>query len=137
MRGHGTYLRGDELYSSLAGAVRQVNRLINVQSVKQRYSPEIGDVVVGSITEVQEKRWKVDICGRLDAHLQLASVNLPGGELRRKTTRRRIGYAGLSCRRQFISAEVQQVPRWIDIFAQRSLKYGKLALSCGSSSFPT
>ena len=30
-------------------------------------SGEIGDVVVGRITEVQQKRWKVDINCRLDA----------------------------------------------------------------------
>jgi exosome complex RNA-binding protein Rrp4 len=30
-------------------------------------SGEIGDVVVGRVTEVQQKRWKVDINCRLDA----------------------------------------------------------------------
>lgn len=50
-----------------------------------RYLGEVGDVVVGRITEVQQKRWKVDINSRLDSNLLLASVNLPGGEQRRKT----------------------------------------------------
>ncbi len=30
---------------------------------------EIGDVVVGRVTEVQQKRWKVDINCRLDGGL--------------------------------------------------------------------
>ena len=42
-------------------------------------------LISGRITEVQQKRWKVDVNGRLDAVLQLSSVNLPGGELRRRS----------------------------------------------------
>jgi len=44
-----------------------------------RFTGEIGDVVVGRITEVAQKRWKVDINSRQDAVLLLSSVNLPGG----------------------------------------------------------
>lgn len=44
-----------------------------------RYNGEIGDVVVGRITEVAQKRWKVDLNSRSDAILMLSSVNLPGG----------------------------------------------------------
>lgn len=40
---------------------------------------EVGDVVVGRITEVGQKRWKVDLNSRQDAVLMLSSVNLPGG----------------------------------------------------------
>lgn len=46
-----------------------------------RYNGEIGDVVVGRIVEVGQKRWKVETNSRLDSVLQLSSVNLPGGEL--------------------------------------------------------
>ena len=44
-----------------------------------RYTGEIGDVVVGRITEVAQKRWKVDVSARQDAILMLSSINLPGG----------------------------------------------------------
>jgi len=49
-----------------------------------RYNGEIGDVVVGRIVEVQQKRWRVETNSRLDSILALSSVNLPGGELRRR-----------------------------------------------------
>ena len=52
---------------------------------RHRYTPEVGDVVVGRITEVAGKRWKVDIASRLDGVLQLSAVNLPGGAQRRRT----------------------------------------------------
>jgi hypothetical protein len=45
------------------------------------FQGEIGDVVVGRITEVAQKRWRVDTQSRLDSILTLASVNLPGGAL--------------------------------------------------------
>jgi exosome complex component RRP4 len=36
MRGHGTYLDGDTLCSSLAGLIVQTNKLIRVKPVKNR-----------------------------------------------------------------------------------------------------
>ncbi|QRW02864.1 exosome complex component RRP40 [Ceratobasidium sp. AG-Ba] len=44
----------------------------------------VGDLVVGRIAEVQNKRWKVDVNSRQDGLLLLSSVNLPGGVQRRK-----------------------------------------------------
>lgn len=80
-RGHGTYEDENKLNSSVAGVKEQVNKLISIRPLKSRYNGEIGDVVVGRITEVQQKRWKVETNSRLDSVLLLSSVNLPGGEL--------------------------------------------------------
>ena len=38
-------------------------------------------MVIGRVTEVGQRRWKVDTHAKLDAVLMLSSVNLPGGEL--------------------------------------------------------
>ncbi|CAH1277428.1 EXOSC2 [Branchiostoma lanceolatum] len=83
MRGHGTYMDDDKLKASLAGVVERVNKLICVQPLKTRYNGEIGDVVVGRVTEVGQRRWRVDVNSKLDAVLMLSAVNLPGGELER------------------------------------------------------
>ncbi|OCT65422.1 hypothetical protein XELAEV_18041662mg [Xenopus laevis] len=85
MRGHGTYTEDDKLVASVAGVVERVNKLICVRALKARYNGEVGDIVVGRITEVQQKRWKVDTNSRLDSVLLLSAVNLPGGELRRRS----------------------------------------------------
>lgn len=69
------------LRASVAGVLEKVNKLISIRPLKARYQGEIGDVVVGRITEVQQKRWKVDTNSKLDSVLLLSSVNLPGGEL--------------------------------------------------------
>ncbi|GAA5800584.1 exosome complex exonuclease rrp4 [Helicostylum pulchrum] len=85
MRGHGTYTDGEgTVISSVAGAVERVNKLLSVRPLKTRYTAEIGDIVVGRITEVAMKRWKVDTNARQDANLLLSSVSLPGGVQRRK-----------------------------------------------------
>lgn len=64
----------------MAGVMEKVNKLISIRPLKSRYVGEIGDVVVGRIAEVQQKRWKVNTNSRLDSILLLASVNLPGGK---------------------------------------------------------
>ena len=91
---------------------------------RSRYNGEIGDVVVGRVVEVQQKRWKVDIQSRLDGVLLLSSgwnwfhsasffsffhlsVNLPGGELRRRgaedelSMRKYLQVAGIDYNLQF------------------------------------
>ena len=69
------------LTASLVGTVEKVNRLITVRGVGGIYYGDVGDVVVGRITKVRQKRWKVDIGSRLDGILLLSSINLPSGEL--------------------------------------------------------
>ncbi|XP_018414039.1 PREDICTED: exosome complex component RRP4 isoform X3 [Nanorana parkeri] len=51
MRGHGTYMEDDKLLASVAGVVERVNKLICVRALKTRYNGEVGDIVVGRVTE--------------------------------------------------------------------------------------
>merc|ERR1719447_1670451 len=128
MRGHGTYMApGEEvLCASLAGVVERVNKLISVTPVKTRYNGEIGDVVVGRVVEVQQKRWKVDIQSRLDGVLLLSSVNLPGGELRRRGAEDELSMRKYLQEGDLISAEVQSIFQDGSLSMHtRSLKYGK------------
>jgi exosome complex component RRP4 len=84
--GHGTFRDDqDQLLSSVCGIVERVNKLISVRPLRARYPGDVGDIVVGRITEIRGKVWKVDIQARQDATLLLSSVNLPGGIQRRKT----------------------------------------------------
>ncbi|XP_001600703.1 exosome complex component RRP4 [Nasonia vitripennis] len=129
LRGHGTYVDEQEvLRASVAGRLERVNKLISVKPYKTRYQGEIGDVVIGRITEVQQKRWKVDCNAKLDAALLLSSVNLPGGELRRRSVEDEQAMRRYLQEGDLICAEVQS------IFADgslslhtRVLKYGKLS----------
>lgn len=71
-----------------------------------RYQGEVGDVVVGRVVEVQQKRWKVDTNSRLNSVLLLASVNLPGGELRRKSIEDELAMREYLREGDLVSAEV-------------------------------
>ena len=52
-RGHGTYVSGDKVISSVTGRVERVNKLVSVRPLRARFTPEVGDLVVGRITEVR------------------------------------------------------------------------------------
>lgn len=129
LRGHGTYI--DEhgtLRASVAGRLERVNKLISVKPYKTRYQGEIGDVVVGRITEVQQKRWKVDTNAKLDSALLLFSVNLPGGELRRRSVEDEQAMRRYLQEGDLICAEVQSISADGSLSLHtRVLKYGKLS----------
>jgi exosome complex component RRP4 len=127
MRGHGTYTEDDKLLSSVAGVVQRVNKLISVKSLKSRYIGDVGDVVVGRVIELGQKRWKVDTKSRLDSILMLSSVNLPGGVLRRRSEEDERMMREYLDSGDLISAEVQSIFSDGSLSLHtRSLKYGKL-----------
>ncbi|XP_041368167.1 exosome complex component RRP4-like [Gigantopelta aegis] len=126
MRGHGTYM-DEKLHASVAGIVQHVNKLISVKPLKTRYNGEVGDVVIGRILEVCQRRWKVETHSKLDSILMLSSVNLPGGELRRRSEEDEKMMRHYLKEGDLISAEVQNVMNdgCLSLHT-RSLKYGKL-----------
>jgi len=128
MRGHGTYVDSDDVVASVAGTIERVNKLVTVRALRTRYNPEVGDLVIGRITEVQPRRWKVDANARQDAVLMLSSVNLPGGVQRRKLESDELQMRTFFEEGDLLVAEVQA------FFADgamslhtRSLKYGKVS----------
>ncbi|XP_047514399.1 exosome complex component RRP4 isoform X1 [Pieris napi] len=138
MRGHGTYLEDNNIKSSVAGVMQKVNKLICIHPLKSRYVGEIGDVVVGRVIEVQQKRWKVETNSRLDSVLQLSSVNLPGGELRRRSAEDEQMMRQLLKEGDLISAEVQSIYSDGSLSLHtRSLKYGKLQQGVMVKVFPS
>ncbi|XP_054076863.1 exosome complex component RRP4 isoform X1 [Rissa tridactyla] len=77
--------------------------------------------------QVQQKRWKVETNSRLDSVLLLSSMNLPGGELRRRSAEDELAMRDYLQEGDLISAEVQSVfSDGAVSLHTRSLKYGKL-----------
>ncbi|KAF2163690.1 hypothetical protein M409DRAFT_68290 [Zasmidium cellare ATCC 36951] len=131
MRGHGTFAASDDassaIRSTLAGTLQKTNKLLSVVPLRARYTPEIGDLVIGRIVEVQSRRWKVDVAAPLLANLLLSSINLPGGALRRRTSVDELNIRSFFGEGELLVAEVQSL--FQDGSASlhtRSLKYGKL-----------
>ncbi|KAL1956573.1 hypothetical protein VTO42DRAFT_7044 [Malbranchea cinnamomea] len=131
MRGHGTYTpnpaTSTSIIATVAGTVLKTNKLLSVYPLRARYTPEIGDLVVGRIVEVQSKRWKVDVAAPLLAQLPLSAINLPGGILRKRTTADELQIRSFFNEGDLVVAEVQSVHHdGAASLHTRSLKYGKL-----------
>ncbi|WPH01269.1 Hypothetical protein R9X50_00410700 [Acrodontium crateriforme] len=129
MRGHGTFAEADStaIRSTLAGTLQKTNKLLSIVPLRARYTPEIGDLVIGRIVEVQSRRWKVDVAAPLLANLLLSSINLPGGILRKRTSVDELNIRSFFGEGELLVAEVQSL--FQDGSASlhtRSLKYGKL-----------
>jgi exosome complex component RRP4 len=129
MRGHGTYIppNSSTITSTVAGHLHKTNKLLSVQPLRARYTPEIGDLVVGRIVSVQTKKWTVDIAAPMLASLPLSAINLPGGILRRRTAVDELNIRTFFSEGDLLVAEVQSLHQ--DNTASlhtRSLKYGKL-----------
>lgn len=129
MRGHGTYTTTNppSIVSSVAGTLSKTNKLLSVRPLRARYTPEIGDLVVGRIVEVQARRWRVDVGASLLAQLPLSAINLLGGIQRRRTETDELQIRTFFSEGELLVAEVQQL--YGDggaVLHTRSLKYGKL-----------
>ena len=53
LRGHGVYVKDGKMIASVCGVVERVNKLISVRTLKSRYIPKIGDVVVARVLGVE------------------------------------------------------------------------------------
>jgi len=129
MRGHGTFADTDSvaIRSTLAGTLQKTNKLLSIVPLRARYTPEIGDLVIGRIVEVQSRRWKVDVAAPLLANLLISSINLPGGILRKRTSVDELNIRAFFGEGELLVAEVQSL--FQDGSASlhtRSLRYGKL-----------
>ncbi|KAJ5118573.1 Exosome complex component rrp4 [Penicillium atrosanguineum] len=129
MRGHGTYMNplSTSIIATVAGTINKTNKLLSVHPLRARYTPEIGDLVIGRIVEVQSRRWKVDVAAPLLAGLPLSAINLPGGILRRRTSADELQIRTFFSEGDLVVAEVQSVHQdGAASLHTRSLKYGKL-----------
>ncbi|KAJ5922615.1 Ribosomal protein L27 [Penicillium verrucosum] len=125
MRGHGTYM--NPLSTSIIATFKRQISYSPFTLCAPAIPPEIGDLVVGRIVEVQSRRWKVDVAAPLLAQLPLSAINLPGGILRRRTSADELQIRSFFSEGDLVVAEVQSVHQ--DGSASlhtRSLKYGKL-----------
>ncbi len=67
--GYGTYVENGKVYSKILGLLDQTETHVRVIPLKGRYTPSIGDVVVGIVREVAANGWLVDIHSPYQAFL--------------------------------------------------------------------
>ncbi|XP_042476963.1 exosome complex component RRP4 homolog [Macadamia integrifolia] len=127
LKGHGTSELDGEVVATLCGVVERVNKLVYIRALRARYKPEVGDIIVGRVTEVAPKRWRLEINFSQDAVLMLSSMNLPDGIQRRRTAVDELNMRSIFEENDVVCAEVRGFQHDGSLHLQaRSQKYGKL-----------
>ncbi|CAL5198955.1 unnamed protein product [Lathyrus oleraceus] len=127
LKGHGTADLDGEVVATLCGVVERVNKLVYVRALRSRYKPEVGDIVIGRVVEVAQKRWRLDINYSQNAYLMLSAMNMPDGVQRRRTALDELNMRCIFEEADVICAEVRGFQHDGLHLQARSKKYGKLS----------
>lgn len=128
IKGHGTNSNDNKIVSSYFGDVKQVSKLITVEPFfPQKYIPETGDVVIGRVIQIHNKKWILETNARNETSLSLSSINLPGVMQRRKSEDDEINMHTFFNLNDLVVCEVQKVSKsGSAALHTRNDKYGKL-----------
>jgi exosome complex component RRP4 len=74
MAGENTYREDNKIYASRIGIVEYENKKVDVVALRAFYIPKIGDIVIGTVTEVGFNGWTVDINAPYEALLRASDV---------------------------------------------------------------
>lgn len=148
LRGHGTYVERSSsknagttvlLRAAIPGTVQRVNQLVSVLPISLSRPPvlQVGDLVVGRITNIIGARWIVDLGRGISCDLPLSGVHLSsgggggaglsgGGGQRIRTATDALEMRQILREGDLVSAEVHKViPGGLQLHT-RSNRYGQL-----------
>ncbi|MGB9675611.1 MAG: exosome complex RNA-binding protein Rrp4 [Candidatus Bathyarchaeales archaeon] len=72
--GENTYAEGKKIYASRIGLVDYENKKVNVVALRAFYIPKVGDIVIGTVTEIGFNGWTVDINAPYEALLRASDA---------------------------------------------------------------
>jgi exosome complex component RRP4 len=103
-------------------------RLISVICEKGKYIPAVGDVILGRILAVENKRWKLDINSTSNGLLSLTNINLTGLEQRIRSEEDELLMREYFKEGDLLCAEVHSIHSHNQTCSvhTRNLKYGKV-----------
>ncbi|RDX81767.1 Exosome complex component RRP4-like protein [Mucuna pruriens] len=127
LKGHGTADLNGDVVATVCGVVERVNKLVYVRALRSRYKPEVGDIVIGRVVEVAQKRWRLEINYSQSAVLMLSSMNMPDGVQRRRTSVDELNMRCIFEETDVVCAEVRGFQHDGLHLQARSWKYGKLS----------
>lgn len=129
IKGHGTETDGNSITSTYLGRVNRINKLVTVVPVHSfRYTPEVGDVVVGRVVQICNKRWRLETNSKSDTTLSLSAINLPGVAQRRKSEDDEINMHKFFGIGDLVVCEVQKVNKnGSAALHTRNDRYGRLS----------
>lgn len=68
------FRNGDAIVAKRLGLVSVSGRIVSVIPLSGRYVPQVGDMVIGKVVEIQPNGWILDISAPYDAYLPLSGV---------------------------------------------------------------
>lgn len=74
MPGENTYKEENKIYAQRIGLVDSENKRVNVVALRAFYVPKMGDIVIGTVTEVGFNGWTIDIEAPYSAMLRASDV---------------------------------------------------------------
>ncbi|XP_020866151.1 exosome complex component RRP4 homolog, partial [Arabidopsis lyrata subsp. lyrata] len=127
-KGHGTSLINGELLTTVCGVVINVDKLVYVRTLRARYKPEVGDIVVGRVIKVAQSHWKVELNSSQDGVLKLSSINMHDSVQKRMTSVDELNMRNILVEDDVLCAEVGETQRdgSLQLLLAGSHKYGKL-----------
>ncbi|KAF7088934.1 hypothetical protein CFC21_092007 [Triticum aestivum] len=127
LKGHGTSDQDGEVVATVCGVVERVQNLVCVRTLRARYKPQKGDIIIGRVSEIASKRWRLETNFSQGAVLMLSSMNLPDGIQRRRTDVDELNMRSILEENDLVCAEVCHIQHDGSLDLQpRSQKYGKL-----------
>ncbi len=128
IKGHGIIMRDNNMISCHLGKSKQINKLLIVEPIfKHRHTCEMGDIVIGRVMEIYNKKWKLDSNCTNETTLALSAINLPGVTQRRKIESDEMEMRTFYDIGDIVVCEVQKVNKsGTASLHTRSDKYGKL-----------
>ncbi len=72
--GENTYIEAGKIFASRIGLVDADNKKVNVVALRAFYVPKVGDIIIGSVTEVGFNGWTVNIKAPYEAMLRASDV---------------------------------------------------------------
>lgn len=126
--GIGTYEHKNKIKSLLFGTVEYHNTLVSINPhFSFKYSPNVGDVVIGRVVEIYNNKWRIDCNSVNHGSLSIGCVLLPGVAQRIRDEEDEMEMRNIFNMNDIVVCEVQKVNK-NKTFAlhSRSEKYGKL-----------
>jgi len=121
------FSKAKKIISTKAGFIEKTHKLLSILITKGRYKPKVGQVILGRVLSIENKKWLIDICSTHHGTLDISSIHLPGNIQRRRTRADQLQMNDYLLENDLICAEVQQIKNDGTFNLQmRNLKYGKL-----------
>ena len=113
--------------ATVLGTRRDLSKVVTIDSIRGYYKAAVGDIVVGTVVELRQGRWTIDLRTSRNALLRLTGITLPSGVLRMKT-KMDVAFMKTFLRKgDALVAEVQQVNRdGSFVLHTRTKEYGRL-----------